>query len=107
MDILEHSILQGKLMGAILTLELLTDKIEKTNPKGEWLEILNDLKAITQTNKDTSNILHALVGANTITNKALKLDLGKNTSEVLRKCLKNDFLESENKRLKEELTKLL
>lgn len=68
---LDNTILQGKLTGSIFTIELLVDKINKTNPKGEWLEIMDDLKRIVETQKECSNLLYNLIDENEKKDKLL------------------------------------
>lgn len=107
MDSLDLNILQGKLVGSTFTLELLIDKINKGNPKGEWLSIVNDLKNIVDNNKRVSLALYTSFDINQTLNKALNIDLGVNTSDLLKKLLTVDNLEKENKRLKNEIYKMI
>lgn len=107
MDSLNLSILQGQIVGANFTIELLIDKINKSNPKGDWLDIVNDLKKVVETNKRVSLALYNSLELSNTLNKAIKLDFGTSTNEVLNKLLKLDVLESENKRLKNEIKKML
>lgn len=71
MNILDLSILQGKLTGSTFTLELLCDKIKKSNPSGHWDEIQKDIGLIIETQKEASKALYNLQDSNQKKDKAL------------------------------------